>query len=83
MTLESVIDTYGYVAVLIGTCLEGETILVLGGRGYLALPWVIVAAFFIAIMLVIVGVYILSAEILKRSFYRKVMFCHGSCASFR
>ena len=50
MTLESVIDTYGYVAVLIGTCLEGETILVLGGfaahRGYLALPWVIVAAFF-------------------------------------
>ena len=50
MTLESIVDTYGYVAVLIGTCLEGETILVLGGfaahRGYLALPWVIVAAFF-------------------------------------
>jgi membrane protein DedA with SNARE-associated domain len=49
MTLESVIDTYGYVAVLIGTCLEGETILVLGGfaahRGYLALPGVILAAF--------------------------------------
>ena len=87
MTLESIVDTYGYLAVLLGTFLEGETILVLGGfaahRGYLALPWVIVAAFFIAIMLVIVGVYILSAEILKRSFYRKVMFCHGSCASFR
>ena len=49
MPLESVIDTYGYVAVLIGTFLEGETILVAGGfaahRGYLALPWVIVAAF--------------------------------------
>lgn len=49
MTLESVIDTYGYLAVLIGTFLEGETILVAGGfaahRGYLALPWVIVAAF--------------------------------------
>jgi len=49
MTLESVIDTYGYVAVLIGTFLEGETILVLGGfaahRGYLALSGVIFAAF--------------------------------------
>jgi membrane protein DedA with SNARE-associated domain len=47
--LESLIDTYGYVAVLVGTFLEGETILVLGGfaahRGYLALPWVIMAAF--------------------------------------
>lgn len=31
MTLESVVDTYGYVAVLVGTFLEGETILVLGG----------------------------------------------------
>jgi len=50
VTLESIVDTYGYVAVLLGTFLEGETILVLGGfaahRGYLALPWVIVAAFF-------------------------------------
>jgi membrane protein DedA with SNARE-associated domain len=50
MTLESIVDTYGYLAVLLGTFLEGETILVLGGfaahRGYLALPWVIVAAFF-------------------------------------
>ena len=49
MTLESIVDTYGYLAVLLGTFLEDETILVLGGfaahRGYLALPWVIVAAF--------------------------------------
>jgi len=49
MTIESFIDTYGYAAILIGTFLEGETILVLGGvaahRGYLSLPWVIVAAF--------------------------------------
>ena len=49
MTLESIVDTYGYVAVLLGTFLEGETILVLGGfaahRGYLALPGVILAAF--------------------------------------
>ena len=49
MTLEQFIDTYGYWAVLIGTFFEGETILVLGGfaayRRYLALPWVILAAF--------------------------------------
>ena len=49
MTLESLVDAYGYLAVLVGTFLEGETILVLGGfaahRGYMALPWVILAAF--------------------------------------
>ena len=49
MTLESLIDTYGYLAILIGTLLEGETILVLGGiaakLGYLELPWVVVCAF--------------------------------------
>jgi len=49
MTLESLVDAYGYLAVLIGTFLEGETILVLGGfaahRGYMSLPWVILAAF--------------------------------------
>ncbi len=48
MTLESLINTYGYGAILVGTFVEGETILVLGGfaahRGYLALPWVIVSA---------------------------------------
>ena len=49
MTFESLINTYGYGAILVGTFLEGETILILGGfaahRGYLALPWVVVAAF--------------------------------------
>jgi len=49
MTLESFLGTYGYVAILVGTFLEGETILILGGfaahLGYLKLPWVIVAAF--------------------------------------
>jgi len=49
ITLESLIETYGYLTVLIGTFLEGETILVLGGfaahRGYLGLHWVILAAF--------------------------------------
>jgi membrane protein DedA with SNARE-associated domain len=41
--------TYGYAAVVVGTALEGETVLIAAGfaahRGYLSLPWVIVAAF--------------------------------------
>jgi membrane protein DedA with SNARE-associated domain len=49
MTLESFVTTYGYLAILTGTFLEGETILILGGfaayRGYLELPWVILVAF--------------------------------------
>lgn len=49
MILETLIRTYGYWAVLVGTFLEGETILVLGGLsahlGYLKLSWVIAAAF--------------------------------------
>jgi membrane protein DedA with SNARE-associated domain len=40
MTLDQLIDTYGYWAILVGTLLEGETILLLGGfaayQGYLA-----------------------------------------------
>jgi len=47
---ESLIYEYGYAAVLLGSFLEGETIVVLGGfaahRGYLSLPGVIAAAFF-------------------------------------
>ena len=47
--MESYIEHFGYLAVLIGTFLEGETILILAGfaahRGYLNLPMVIVAAF--------------------------------------
>jgi membrane protein DedA with SNARE-associated domain len=49
MTLAHIIDSYGYAALVIGTFLEGETVLVLGGiaakLGYLKLPWVIVSAF--------------------------------------
>jgi membrane protein DedA with SNARE-associated domain len=49
MSLEELISTYGYAAIGIGTFIEGETILVLGGfaanRGYLELPWVIMSAF--------------------------------------
>ena len=49
MSLQQLITDYGYLAILIGTFLEGETILILGGfashRGYLELPWVVVSAF--------------------------------------
>jgi membrane protein DedA with SNARE-associated domain len=49
MTLEYLISHYGYVALIIGTFLEGESILIVAGfavhLGYLKLPWVIVAAF--------------------------------------
>jgi membrane protein DedA with SNARE-associated domain len=47
--LGTLLQTYGYWAIAVGTFVEGETVLVLGGfaahRGYLALPWVILAAF--------------------------------------
>jgi len=46
---ETILKTYGYWAIFIGTFAEGETILLLGGiaakLGYLALPWVILSAF--------------------------------------
>jgi membrane protein DedA with SNARE-associated domain len=48
-SLESIIQSYGLLAVFVGTILEGETILVLAGlaahRGYLPMPSVIVAGF--------------------------------------
>jgi membrane protein DedA with SNARE-associated domain len=49
MTLENMLNTYGYLALTLGTFLEGETILVAAGflahQGYFKLPWVIVFAF--------------------------------------
>ncbi|GAB4512436.1 MAG: DedA family protein [Sulfuricaulis sp.] len=46
--LSELIRNYGYLAILIGTFLEGETILLLGGlaahMGFLELPWVMAAA---------------------------------------
>lgn len=46
--LEQLIHDYGYLAILVGTFLEGETILVLGGiaahLGLLDLQWVILSA---------------------------------------
>jgi membrane protein DedA with SNARE-associated domain len=48
MDLTSLIQTYGYGIVLLGTVVEGETVLILAGfaahRGYLDLPLVIVTA---------------------------------------
>jgi membrane protein DedA with SNARE-associated domain len=48
-TLHEFIDAYGYLAVLIGTFFEGETVLILGGLaaqfGYLDLYWVMAIAF--------------------------------------
>lgn len=47
--METFLQTYGYWAILIGTFLEGETILVLGGlaahMGYMDLTGVILTAF--------------------------------------
>jgi membrane protein DedA with SNARE-associated domain len=47
---ESFLANYGYIAILLGTVFEGETIMIMGGfsahRGYLKLwPWVILAGF--------------------------------------
>ena len=42
MSLQELVSNYGYLAISIGTFLEGETILILGGlaahRGFLQLP---------------------------------------------
>lgn len=47
--LVQLVAQYGYLAVFIGTFLEGESVLIAGGflahRGYMALPWVMLAAF--------------------------------------
>jgi membrane protein DedA with SNARE-associated domain len=47
--ISSLIQQYGYIVILAGSFLEGETVLVLGGLaahlGYLELPWVILCAF--------------------------------------
>jgi len=49
MTLESVVTQFGYPAIFIGTFLEGETILIIGGfiayQGYLSIFFVIAIAF--------------------------------------
>jgi len=47
--LESLLTTYGYPILFIGTLMEGETVMILGGLsahlGYLSLPWVVVIGF--------------------------------------
>jgi len=50
MTLTEFVSTYGYAAVLVGTLLEGESILLLAGfaahQGYLSIELVLLIAFF-------------------------------------
>lgn len=49
MSIDILIQKYGYLAILIGAFLEGETVVVIGGfaahQDYLNLPYVIAAAF--------------------------------------
>lgn len=49
MGLEAFLEQYGYVALFVGTFLEGEAVLILAGllaySSYLDLPWVIAVAF--------------------------------------
>ncbi|HEY8710811.1 MAG TPA: DedA family protein [Burkholderiaceae bacterium] len=49
MFMPQLLADYGYLAVFVGSFLEGETILVLAGfaahQGYLAWPWVVALAF--------------------------------------
>jgi membrane protein DedA with SNARE-associated domain len=49
MSLEELLANYGYLVLLLGTFLEGETILIIAGflahQGYLQFGWVIVVAF--------------------------------------
>ena len=48
MSFQSLLDSYGYLAIVVGTFLEGETTLILGSiaaqLGFMELPWVIAAA---------------------------------------
>ena len=54
MTLNYLIQHYGYFAIFIGTLLEGETVLLLGAfaasRGHLEYAWVIATAFVASII---------------------------------
>lgn len=49
MSLENLVSEYGYLAIVVGTFFEGETILILGSIaakvGYLKIGWVILFAF--------------------------------------
>jgi membrane protein DedA with SNARE-associated domain len=49
MNLQQIIEDFGHLAILVGTFLEGETIVIVAGfmahRGYLSLPLVILCAF--------------------------------------
>ncbi|OGW54076.1 MAG: hypothetical protein A2Y81_02175 [Nitrospirae bacterium RBG_13_43_8] len=69
--LENLIKTYGYWAMLIGTFLEGETILIIGGfvayLGYLKLSLVMLIAF--------IGSFSVSSD-----FNWRISFRHCHCS---
>jgi len=48
VSLHEIIENYGYIAIVLGTFVEGETVLLMAGfaasRGYLQIEWVILAA---------------------------------------
>lgn len=53
MSLAALLEHYGYLAVFVGTFVEGESMLLLGGyaahMGYLTLPWVLATAYVAAV----------------------------------
>jgi len=53
MSLATLLEDYGYLAVFVGTFAEGESMLLLGGyaahKGYLNLPWVLATAYVAAL----------------------------------
>jgi membrane protein DedA with SNARE-associated domain len=53
MSVATLLEHYGYLAVFVGTFAEGESMLLLGGYaahvGYLALPWVLATAYVAAL----------------------------------
>jgi len=48
LSFQALLDSYGYLAIIVGTFMEGETALILGSiaaqLGYLELPWVMACA---------------------------------------
>jgi len=54
MSLENLMETYGYWALLLGTLLEGETVVVIAGflahQGYIHLKWVMLFSFLGSLM---------------------------------
>ena len=54
MSLESFVNQFGYIALILGLVIEGETILVIAAflahRGHIELPWVIVISILVELL---------------------------------